>query len=159
MSVRLSRDKLIEWGYDPETLDRLIAAAAPPLGGTGARGRPPAHTRGTMNYTEARFSHLLDDGRWPLGQVERWEFETDNLVLAPDMTFLPDFKLYMISGEVDYVDVKGKMVWEDSLVKARAAAVIYPAHRFYVAKLANGAWSIRQMGVKGRKTVKVEVNP
>jgi hypothetical protein len=71
------------------------------------------------------------------------------------MTYCPDFRIDLEDGSVDCVDVKGAHCWEDSVVKSKSASVIVPDRRFFLAMLKDGAWHVRRMGVRERKTIKL----
>jgi hypothetical protein len=93
----------------------------------------PAPVRGAMNVTEGWFASWLE-GLRIAGPVESWAFEVETLVLGPDLRYTPDFRVrWRGVPEVCFYDVKGRHIWEDSVVKGKAAAVIYPQHRFYLA--------------------------
>lgn len=109
--------------------------------------RKAAHTKGVMNETEKRFARLLDDGLWPWA-VAGWAFESEVLQLSPDMTYCPDFNLTLDDGSLQSIDTKGAHTWEDSIVKAKAAAVIVPGRSFFLTQLKSGEWRVRQVGVK-----------
>jgi hypothetical protein len=106
----------------------------------GAKGRP-AHTPGQMNRLESRFACILEARRLT-GEIRAWHFERDTLALGPEMTFQPDFVVEMPDGTLEYYDVKG-FVRDDATVKIKAAAVLYPQHRFYQAKWRGGLWRTR----------------
>jgi hypothetical protein len=93
-----------------------------------------------------------------LGQITAWEFEPDTLRLAPDMTYTPDFKVFDGDKPIRYYDVKGRHTWEDSIIKGKAAAVIFPQHEFYLATYVRAhldargnyqmeRWRVRRLGV------------
>jgi hypothetical protein len=148
-------------GLSRKECERLgIAHLFPEKGSKGGGG--PAHTRFVMNLTESRFAEHLE-GRRLAGEIRGWAFEEDTLVLAPDMTLTPDFRVDQLDGWSDYFDVKrskrdGGHTWEDSVVKSKAAAAIFPFHRFYLAtweadrmtaggELRPGRWALRRLGV------------
>jgi hypothetical protein len=153
-----NRQALIDAGADPAVVDAAIAEADRRASGLVAESpkRKPAHRLSVMNQTEARFARLLDAGRW-IAPVARWAFEPEVLELAPDMTYCPDFRLDLEDGSIDCVDCKGKHTFEDSVIKGKAASVIIPGWRFYLATLKYETWLVRRMGVKGRKTIKIPV--
>jgi hypothetical protein len=133
-----------------------------PSGKSGGRGGP-AHVRFAMNRTEARYAGHLEARRLA-GEIGGWEFERDTLILSPDMTLTPDFRVELDDGWVEFHEVKRLHGWthEDSIVKTKAAAAIFPFHRFYLARwqpdriMANGTirpgrWALRRLGVAREK--------
>jgi hypothetical protein len=120
----------------------------------GSRGS--AHERFKMNRAEARFAEW-QEGRRLAGEIRAWSFERDTLVLTPDMKYTPDFRIEELTGLFTFVDVKGGHVWEDSIIKAKAAAGLFPWHQFFIAtwrpdriarnRLVLAQWDLRQMGV------------
>jgi hypothetical protein len=49
-----------------------------------------------------------------------------------------------LDGRYTFVDVKGRFVWEDATVKIKAAAVLFPQHKFQQVKKAGSAWVVRE---------------
>jgi hypothetical protein len=139
--VNVSREWLIANGVSPEVIAKAL-------------GEPAGAERPAMNQTEERFSQLLEEDRW-IEPILSWQFEVRKLQLAPDMTFLPDFEVITEDSVTHYIDVKGKHVWDDAIVKGKAAAVLYPVDHFYIAQLKAGEWHVRQLGVTPRKTWKI----
>ena len=108
----------------------------------GGKRRGAAHVRGVMNRTEGRFAAILEMQRL-FGEIKGWSFEPETLVLGPKLTFTPDFKVEELDGSLTWYDVKGKHVWEDSVVKAKAAAVIFPQYRFAQVRWNGSEWKSR----------------
>jgi hypothetical protein len=96
-----------------------------------SRRRPPIPNG--MNLTERRYAEGLEARRL-FGEIREWFFEPDTLPLGPEMTFKPDFRVEHLNNTVEYVDVKGRHMWEDATVKIKAAAVLYPEFLFVQAK-------------------------
>jgi hypothetical protein len=109
----------------------------------GQKRRRAAHVPGVMNKTESRFAELLEARRL-LGEIKGWAFEAETLPLGPEMTFCPDFRVEELDGSISFVDVKGAHVWEDSVIKGKTAATLYPQYAFYQAKWVKGDWKIRR---------------
>lgn len=140
------------------TRKQAIALGLGDLFPSGSKGsRAPAHERFAMNRTESRFAEHLE-ARKLAGEIRGWEFERDTFVLSPDMTLTPDFRIETNDRMYEFVDVKGKHTWDDSVVKGKAAAALFPQHRFFLAKweadrvtakgvFRHGRWAIRQLGV------------
>jgi hypothetical protein len=151
----LSRKDCERMGLD---FDALYAKALPVrIPDVANKANKAVHERGMMNRTEARFANHLEVQRI-LGQITAWEFEVDTLRLAPDMTYTPDFKVFDGDNPIRYYDVKGRHTWEDSIIKGKAAAVIFPQHEFYLATYVRAhldargnyrmeRWRIRRLGV------------
>lgn len=120
-----------------------------------------AHTRGVMNRTEANFAATYMEPRRldPADPLIAWSFELDTLILSPDARYTPDFRLELdgFTG-YEFIDVKGNHTWEDSIVKGKFAAALFPYHRFYLARLAPAClkqgkflparWQLRRLGAR-----------
>jgi RNA polymerase primary sigma factor len=120
-------------------IGKLFPAPEPKAG-----RRRAAHPRGVMNRTEDRYAEALEAQRL-LGEIKAWSFEPDTLRLAPDMTYTPDFRVEPIdNSQLIYVDIKGKHIWEDATVKIKAAAVLYPQHRFQQVRWDGWKWTVRE---------------
>jgi hypothetical protein len=153
----LSRKDCERMGLNFDTLyAKALPVRVPDVVADKAKSKA-ARGRGVMNYTEARFANHLEFQRI-VGQITAWEFEADTLRLAPDMTYTPDFKVFDGDKPIRYYDVKGRHTWEDSIIKGKAAAVIFPQHEFYLAIYVRAhldargnyrmdRWRIRRLGV------------
>jgi hypothetical protein len=107
--------------------------------------RKPSHTPGVPNLTERRFRDYLEVLRLA-GEIRSYAFEPEVLPLGPEMTLTMDYGVEELDGSITLYDCKGRRyVWEDSTIKIKAAAVLYPQYRFAQAKwLGKGAgWKIR----------------
>lgn len=62
------------------------------------------------------------------------------LKLAHDCRYTPDFWAFDQAG-LRAIDVKGPHVWEDSLIKLRVAARMFPWIRFVIAKKNRAVWT------------------
>jgi alpha-galactosidase len=93
----------------------------------------PARVPGVPNLTERRFAEHLEI-RKLAGEIRSFAYEPEVLRLGPEMTLLMDYRIVELNYTYTYVDVKGRYVREDSTVKIKAAAVMYPQHRFVQAK-------------------------
>jgi hypothetical protein len=143
MAVEVTREWLLKNGVSEETLESLLQGTAPKV-------REPG-----MNVTETRFAAVLDAGRWPQ-TFDRWAYEPVTLQLTPDMKFTPDFGLYCGEEDsIELIDVKGGHIFEDAIIKGKAAAVLFPQHRFYIAQWKAGEWRVRQLGVKPANRFKI----
>lgn len=85
---------------------------------------------GTMTATEKRYSEVLEGMRLS-GEIDRWDFEPERLVLADRTQFTPDFRVILNDGSVVMVEVK-PAGWEHipnqdmSNVKVKVAAQLHP---------------------------------
>ena len=106
-----------------------------------ALGRLPA---GKMNKTEALVESHLRDLKMA-GEVLWYRFEGVKLRLA-DNTFLTlDFAVLPKSCILELIDVKGGWATEDSRIKLKVAAEMYP-FRFVIAKKTKGGWDREEFG-------------
>jgi hypothetical protein len=135
MAVRVSEDWLRRNYRDA---DRVLSEGTP----AAPSGRKAAHERFVMNRTEGLYAAELDR-REAAGEIRGWEFERVTFRLGPEMTFTPDFSVEGLDGLFTFVDVKGKHTFEDSTIKVKAAAVLFPQHGFAQARLVAGAWKER----------------
>jgi alpha-galactosidase len=97
------------------------------------RSGRPSRVPGVPNLTERRFAEHLEI-RKLAGEIRSFAYEPEVLRLGPEMTLLMDYRIVELDYTYTYIDVKGRYVWEDSVVKIKAAAVMYPQHRFMQAK-------------------------
>lgn len=106
-------------------------------------GRLPT---GTMNNTEARYASVLE-ARKIAGEIVWYSFEMVTLKLAADTRYTPDFCVMLASGELEFHEVKGYRQ-EDSFVKIKVAARLFPARFFLIyakAKKDGGGWDINEV--------------
>lgn len=140
--MRLTVAQLRQMGYTgPIPEGRSTPAVVLPS--VGEPKRKAAHRRFEMNWTESRYAEVLE-GRRLCGELRSWEFERYTFRLGPEMTFTPDFAIEELDGWLTLVDTKNsKHIWEDATVKAKAAATLYPFHRWQQAVLKSGEWHVR----------------
>jgi hypothetical protein len=100
--------------------------------------------------TEQRYALLL--GQWQeTGQVLRWRYEAMRLRLAPRTTLTVDFWLTMPPALADprmqLHEVKGgfDVRQEESLVKLKQAAALYPEYRFFKVHYGDQQWHWREV--------------
>ena len=99
---------------------------------TGRAKWRPKRTPGKMNKTEARYEQVLL-ARQAAGEVSHWYYEPQRFRLGPDWktSYLPDFVVYLSSGEIECIDVKGSGGWEEAArVKIKACAEKYPEYHW-----------------------------
>lgn len=108
-----------------------------------ALGRLPA---GTMNKTERAYDGLLQTLH-ACGDVSWWKFEGVKLRLADNTFFTVDFFVMRSSGQLECHEVKGGFWTDDSRVKIKVAASLYP-FKFIaaqpLAKANGGGWKIEE---------------
>lgn len=80
---------------------------------------------GQMNKTEAAYASLLEN-RKRAGEVAWYAFEGIKLRLADNTFYSPDFAVMLASGEMECHEVKGGFWQDDSRVKIKVAAGMYP---------------------------------
>lgn len=114
---------------------------AQPVGLNPSGKRKPAHTRGVMNKTEARYADMLEIQRIA-GDVLWYGFEFLKFRLGDGAWFTPDFIVIFASGEIHAVEVKG-FLREAAGVRFRVAADKYPWLTWVMVERKDGAWSPR----------------
>jgi hypothetical protein len=96
------------------------------LKGRGQKRRQP----GSMTATERRYSEVLEAMRLS-GEIERWDFEPERLVIAKNTQYTPDFRLVLKDLSIVFVEVKPSG-WkfipnqDKSTVKIKVAAELHP---------------------------------
>lgn len=106
--------------------------------GLRARGRTRQRKEG-MNKTEAKYAAHLDL-QLSLGQIKRWDYEPESLILAKLTRYTPDFRVVTADDYVEFHEVKGH--WEDDArVKIKLAAELHP-YRFVAVRWEGGAWHL-----------------
>lgn len=99
---------------------------------------------GKMNGTEQAYADLLE-GRKLAGEVAWWKFEAIKLRLADNTFYTPDFFVMMADGRLQVHEVKGGVWQDDSRVKIKVAASLYPFEFFGAMpkrKKDGGGWDI-----------------
>lgn len=77
---------------------------------------------------------------WLRAQGDDWiGIQCITLKLAHDCRYTPDFWAFDLTG-LRAIDVKGPHTWEDSLIKLRVAARMFPWSRFVIAKRNGVIW-------------------
>ena len=95
---------------------------------------------GVMNKTEAEYANLLEKSRLS-GTIKLWMFEAVRLILAPKLTYTPDFLVVNADDEVEFHEVKG--FWrDDAKAKTKIAAEKFP-FIFKVARKVKKEWEIK----------------
>lgn len=94
------------------------------------------------NKTEQRYAEdilRISEG------IEYYEWEAITLKIGNGVKYTPDFLVIRSTGVVEIHEVKGPKVWEDSIIKIKAAAAKFHFFKFYIAQWDNGQWTIQQV--------------
>ncbi len=113
------------------------------LTGEKTKVKAPRRVKGVMNKTEAKFVEDFLEPRKLAGEIFAYWFEQETLPLAPRTTYTPDFEASLADGSVVFYEIKGGYTWDDSMVKLKVAAVMYPLAKFYLCKYIKKQWKIR----------------
>lgn len=101
-----------------------------------------------MNRTETEFSEQIE-ARKQIGEVAWWAYEAVTLKLGHDCRYTPDFCIVNVQGWIEFVEVKGPFVRDDSMVKLRVAARTFPWARFKLAQKSSkkdgGGWTVKDI--------------
>jgi hypothetical protein len=131
-------DVMIEAGK--LSINEKFAATIAPL--PIAKGRI-AKPRG-MNKLEAAYGeHLL--ARQAAGEVAWSQYEGLTFKLGDDCRFTPDWGVMLSNGEFELHETKGPHRREDSIVKLRIAARIYPFRFYLITRDADGKWEQKEV--------------
>lgn len=88
-----------------------------------------------LNKTERRWLAVLRGRGYSQVGVH-----THTLKLAHDCRYTPDF--FTVSGlGMTCWEVKGAHIWEDSLIKIRTAARLFPFYQFVLVQWKDGQWT------------------
>jgi hypothetical protein len=85
---------------------------------------------GSMTATEKRYAEVLEAMRLR-GEIDRWDFEPERLVLAANTQWTPDFRVILKDGAVVFIEVKPSG-WKNipnqdkNTVKLKVAAELHP---------------------------------
>ena len=94
---------------------------------------------GAMNPTEAEYAQMLENRRLA-GEIQMWQFESIKLLLAPKLTYTPDFFVINADEQMELHEVKG--FWrDDAKVKLKMAKEKFP-FIFVVAQKVKKEWNI-----------------
>jgi hypothetical protein len=103
---------------------------------------------GVPNRTEGRYSEELEVARLD-GLIVSYAYEPTALVLsavnALPCSYTPDYGVTLPDGSVEYHEVKGKHMWEDSWIKFKWAVNAFPQHTFAMARQRrDGSFEVRR---------------
>ena len=127
--------------------EELLRRVGHPPSGILARPLPTHVLRGSRqpNKTEAEYGLRLE-ARWRAGEFsERPRYEAITLRLAPACKLTVDWYVRPHEGKPQLHEVKGGHVWEDSLVKLKTVAVLFPIFEFWLARKERGTWTVRRI--------------
>jgi len=101
-----------------------------------------------MNQLESAYAmHLAADR-----DIAWFAYEGVTLKLAHDTRYTPDFAVMLRDGTLEMRECKGPHAFEDSLVKLKCAAAVFPFIFRLVTRSKDGAWESREVGAP-RKNV------
>jgi len=121
---------------------RLAAAKAPkampapvtPPAKAKAREGPGKRVAG-LNKTEREWKAMLESRGYVV------HVQSITLTLAERCTYTPDFWALEPDGTITLWDSKGGHVWEDSIIKQKTAAAMFPMFKFVQAQKKGGKWT------------------
>ena len=86
-----------------------------------------------MNKTELAYSQHLEVLK-ACGDIAWWKFESITLRLADNMRYTVDFFVMRSNGALEAHEIKGGHAFEDSIVKLKVAAEIFPWDFFLISQ-------------------------
>ena len=99
---------------------------------TSPTASPPAPGK-AMNKTEARYARDVLEPRRLVGEIREYGFQVEGLWLADGLYYYPDFRVITADWRVEFHEVKGGFVREDSWIKFKMAVRGHP-YPFVLAK-------------------------
>lgn len=108
-----------------------------------AKGKPRLHNPpGTMNKGEARYAQRLALEKLA-GRIHDYKFEAVKFRLADKTFYTPDFMVVLPDGILEFHEYKGGFMEDDSRVKVKVCASLYPYFKFVVAlEAGRGNWKM-----------------
>lgn len=106
--------------------------------------KKPAKVKGVENRTESEYASHLKSLELA-GEIRWYRYEAITLRLTTNLTYTPDYIVQFTDGHIEIHEVKGGYMWEDSKVKLKCAAVLFPCFRFVLAQKKNGTWKIKDV--------------
>ncbi len=106
--------------------------------------RKPAKIKGEMNKTEQAYAMHLQ-AQQAKKRIEWFGYEVRTLRLDEKTTYTPDFWVILPGGRHEFHEVKGRHTWEDSVIKFKWAAQLYPYARFVMLERRDGTWWERRV--------------
>jgi hypothetical protein len=103
-----------------------------------------------MNKTEGEYSRELEFMQ-SQGIIVKWRYEPIKLILVHgipklrnEMTYTPDFQVVTPEGYIEFHETKGGHIREDSTLKIKMAAELFPEYKFRrfqkLTKKQGGGW-------------------
>lgn len=120
-------------GLDPASGTMTFPANKNPVAVNVAQRRPQ---RKGMNKTESEFLRQLS----VLHPNDVILFEAIKLRIADRCYYCPDFMMIDLHCRLTFVEVKGKHIWEDSMIKFKAAREMYPWAAFEMHQKRADGW-------------------
>lgn len=99
---------------------------------------PVRRVPGTMNGTESKYAHLLEDMK-RAGEIIGYEFEPLKFRLAPNTSYCPDF-MVVHEDHIEFVEIKGFMR-DDAICKFKVAAEKYNIFTWKMVRLERKQWT------------------
>lgn len=104
-----------------------------------AKGRTEHRPTRGMNKLEGDWSIVLE-ARRRAGELLRWDHEPEKLKLADATYYVPDFRVQLPDGTIEFHECKGFMR-DDAAVKLKTAAALHP-YTFRLVTRKRGAWTV-----------------
>jgi hypothetical protein len=96
----------------------------------------PSHDEDKLNKTERAYLAILRART----DVDWIGIQSVTLKIADDCRLTCDF-IYLCAGVLTFVDTKGGFIREDSTIKIKVAARMFPWAKFVVAQRISGTWT------------------
>ena len=96
----------------------------------------PSHDESKLNKTERAYLSLLRARK----DVDWIGIQNVTLKIGDDCRLTCDF-VYLCAGRLTFVDTKGAFIREDSTIKIKCAARMFPWATFVVAQKISGTWT------------------
>lgn len=123
----------------PEQKVELGLSQPPPVMPSPTSKPEPQSAEDSLNKTERELLGMLRVTRGYIG-VQRIR-----LTLAHRCTYTPDFDSVGVDGRLVLWECKGGFKWEDSWVKLKTAATMFPAILFMFAQKKDGQWTFTEI--------------
>lgn len=94
------------------------------------------------NPTELRYTIEVLPARKDMVSCQ---FEAIYLEIANGCMYRTDWLVEVEGGRYEIHEVKGGKVWDDSIVKLKVAARLYPGFTFYIAQYKSGEWIVQKV--------------
>jgi hypothetical protein len=78
-------------------------------------------------------------------KVPQLRIHAITLKLADDCRYTTDFTYLDANGRMVFEDTKGKQVWEDSIIKMKTAARMFPEFVFCIVKRSPNGWDVTEV--------------